>query len=81
MPTSSKDEVEKAAQTLLDRGVKQGVLVKRGGSGSLLVTREGSTEQGIFEAKKVGFCSSSLVCCTYKLYSIKGTLLDSGARW
>ena len=53
MPTGSKEEAEAAARSLLERGVKQAVLVKRGGSGSLLVTRDGSTEQGIFDAKKV----------------------------
>ena len=53
MPTESKEEVEAAARVLLDQGVKNAVLVKRGKSGSLLVTADNAIEQGIFEAGKV----------------------------
>ncbi len=51
-PTESKDEVETAARVLLNQGVKDAVLVKRGKNGSLLVTRDDAIEQGIFEAGK-----------------------------
>lgn len=53
MPTESREEVEAAARVLLDQGIKNAVLVKRGKNGSLLVTRESAIEQGIFEAGKV----------------------------
>ena len=53
MPTESKEEVEAAARVLLDQGVKNAVLVKRGKNGSLLVTTDSAIEQGIFEAGKV----------------------------
>lgn len=52
-PTNNKEEVEAAARKLLHQGVKESVLVKRGGSGSLLVTKDQSIEQGIFKASKV----------------------------
>lgn len=55
MPTESKQEAEAAARKLLDQGVQQAVLVKRGKNGSLLVTKSEAIEQQIFEAGKVHF--------------------------
>lgn len=53
LPTASKEEVEVAARKLLERGVKEAILVKRGKSGSLLVTKDNSIEQNIFKTEKV----------------------------
>lgn len=57
MPTESKEEVEVAARKLLEQGVKEAVLVKRGSNGSLLVTAKDSIEQGILKAEKVPVAS------------------------
>lgn len=59
MPSESKEEVEVAARKLLEQGVKSAVLVKRGKNGSLLVTKDDSIEQDIFEANKVTSLLSS----------------------
>ena len=45
--------MEAAARKLLDQGVKEAVLVKRGGKGSLLVTAGSAVEQGIFKTEEV----------------------------
>lgn len=55
MPTDSRQDIEAAARQLLSQGIKESVLVKRGSSGSLLVTKDGAVEQGIFKADKVNW--------------------------
>ena len=77
MPTESTSEVEAAARKLLSQGVKESVLVKRGGKGSLLVTESQSTEQGIFKAEKVSEFTSSQA---YTLLWLE-ELLGLHSRW
>ena len=46
--------MEAAARKLLDQGVKEAVLVKRGSKGSLLVSAGSTVGQGIFRTEQVG---------------------------
>tara|TARA_B100000945_G_C20424266_1_gene619536 strand:- start:810 stop:1748 length:939 start_codon:yes stop_codon:yes gene_type:complete len=49
-PVQTKDQISNAARTLLDRGVKEGVIIKLGEKGAYYIN---NVESGFIEAKKV----------------------------